>query len=238
MRLAILALHKIGAPGPGGWETWNYISEEALATFLEMLRVQGYTFVDHDQVSSAFMNGARGTDLPEKSALVSFDDGYTSMLHNAAPVLARFSCPAVLFVPTNFVGGTNVFDQDNEPVETMCTWDELRELRDRGWSIQSHSRSHTTFSHLSPDEIRIELEASKQLLEAELERPVTAFAFPYGDAGDGADAIAATQSILAATGYQLAYLYKGGMANPATTPRYAITRIPIGPDTDLEAQLA
>ena len=29
--LAMLAYHKIGAPAPGGWETWNYIPEETFA---------------------------------------------------------------------------------------------------------------------------------------------------------------------------------------------------------------
>lgn len=232
--VAILALHKVGAPSPGGWETWNYVSEDTLRGFLRVLGEEGWHIVDHE----SFVDGLRGErTLPERTAMVTFDDGYASMLHNAAPVLEEFDAPGVLFVPTDYVGHTNIFDQDNEPEERMCTWDELRELRDRGWSIQSHSKTHATFSSLTPDARRIELEEPKAQLEEELETRIDGFAFPYGDEGEDDAAIAETHAMLEAAGYRVAYRYKGGLAEPAKTPRFAMTRIPLGPDSDLRRWL-
>ena len=40
--------------------------------------------------------------------------------------------PGVVFVPTDFVGGSNVWDQHVEPVEPLCGWDDLRTLEANG----------------------------------------------------------------------------------------------------------
>ncbi len=47
--------------------------------------------------------------------------------------------------------------------------------------IGSHSHSHPMLSRCSPSQVEAELSASKQALEAIVQRPVTAFAYPYGD---------------------------------------------------------
>ena len=105
------------------------------------------------------------------------------MLEVALPVLIRFRYPAVMFVPTGFIGGSNRFDASAEPEEAICDWDALRELDRNGVSIQSHGVSHRPFSELVPFEQEVELRESKRVLEDGLNRPVTLFAYPYGDTG-------------------------------------------------------
>jgi hypothetical protein len=39
--VAVLSFHKVGAPSPGGWETWFYIPEGAFAAQLAYLRERG-----------------------------------------------------------------------------------------------------------------------------------------------------------------------------------------------------
>lgn len=152
------------------------------------------------------------------------------MLNIALPHLLRFEYPAVLFVPTDFVGKHNSFDADVEPEEAICDWDELRELARQGISIQSHSASHRHFSELDQAEKEEELLRSKAALESGLGTPVEVISYPYGDdeISDGA---------LEQAGYRAACLYGGGVNRLPGVSRYRLTRLAMGCDTDLRATL-
>jgi peptidoglycan/xylan/chitin deacetylase (PgdA/CDA1 family) len=229
--LAILGYHKIGPPGPTAWETWNYVPDDVFADQLTALREGGWEPIDAGALRAALVG--EGT-LPERAALVTFDDGYRSAHDHALPVLRRLGFPAVLFVPTAYVGGTNVFDRDAEPEEPMCDWDELAALSRAGVSVQSHGVTHRAFSDISPAERLEEIAASKAAIEARLDEPVDLFAYPYGDDGDGA---ADVGEALAAAGYRAAFGYGG---DPFVAPgenRYGLARLAMGPDTDLRATL-
>jgi peptidoglycan/xylan/chitin deacetylase (PgdA/CDA1 family) len=241
--LPILGFHKIGEPPPGGWETWFYIPE---ATFVEQLRYlqeDGWQVID----LATFLRGfAAPNSLPERAALLTFDDGYRSMRTVALPWLLRFGYPAVLFVPTDFIGGRNTFDAA-EPEEALCDWDDLVELERQGVSVQSHGASHRPLSDLTPAEQEEELRRSKTTLEAGLAKRVEVFSYPYGDDGvssypygdDGASShvLRTLRETLKRVGYRAACLYGGGPAHlPAADP-YRLTRLAVGPDTDLQAEL-
>ncbi|HMP90062.1 MAG TPA: polysaccharide deacetylase family protein [Kiritimatiellia bacterium] len=47
-----------------------------------------------------------GCQWPERSALITFDDGYANNLEIAAPILKRYGLPAVVFITTGFVEGS------------------------------------------------------------------------------------------------------------------------------------
>jgi peptidoglycan/xylan/chitin deacetylase (PgdA/CDA1 family) len=147
-------------------------------------------------------------------------------------VLERFGYPAVLFMPTDFVGLTNTFD--SEPDEPLCDWDDLRELLERGVAVQSHGESHRPFSELGQQERALELERSKAVLEAELEQSVELFAYPYGDDGGLSPEL---HDALRRTGYVAAFGYGGGPFSFPVTDPYRLERVAMGPDTDLEAVL-
>jgi peptidoglycan/xylan/chitin deacetylase (PgdA/CDA1 family) len=58
---------------------------------------------------------------------------------------------------------------------------ELRRLVDSGLvAVGGHTLSHPRLAELAPDAQRAEIAGGKQRLEAILERPVTAFAYPFG----------------------------------------------------------
>jgi len=228
-RVAVLSYHKIGPPAPSGWETWFYIPEAVFANQLAALHDGGWQPVD----LAAFLQGLTEPErLPERTAFITFDDGYRSVRELALPWLESFAYPAVLFMPTDFVGGTNVFD--SEPEEPLCDWDELRELVRRRVAVQSHGESHRPFSELAPTERALELERSKAALEAELAQPVELFAYPYGDDAGGSPDVRAA---LAGTGYRAACLYGGGTFTLPPQDPYRLERLAMGPDTDLTAAL-
>jgi peptidoglycan/xylan/chitin deacetylase (PgdA/CDA1 family) len=229
--LAVLGFHKVGAPPPGGWDTWFYVPEATFVGYLTYLREHGWAVIS---VKSLLRGLAEPGSLPPRSVLVTFDDGYRSLLQVAVPHLLRFGYPAAFFVPTDFIGGSNLFDAGVEPEEAICDWADLRELTRLGISVESHGAAHRPFSTLTPPEQRGELEKSKAVLEGGLGEAVELFSYPYGDAGPDADA---TRRALTESGYKAACLYGGGPNHlPASDP-YRLTRLAMGPDTDLHALL-
>src|SRR5215212_6388442 len=229
--LAILGFHKIGEPPPDGWETWFYIPEATFVEQLSFLRENGWQVID----LASFLKGpAAPESLPERAALLTFDDGYRSMRTVALSSLLQFAYPAVLFVPTDYIGGFNGFDAEYEPEEAICDWDDLRELERLGVSIQSHGASHRSFSKLSLPEQVEELTRSKTTLEAGLEKPVEVFAYPYGDGGTE---LRSTGRALERAGYRAACLYKGGPNPLPVVEPYRLTRLALGSDTDLRVAL-
>jgi peptidoglycan/xylan/chitin deacetylase (PgdA/CDA1 family) len=230
--VAILAFHKIGEPPDGEYPTWNYIPEETFVGYLRYLRENGWQVID----LATLLRGILEPDsLPDRSALLTFDDGYRSILTAALPLLLRFRYPAVLFVPTEFIGGRNTFDDEIEPEEAICNWDELRELERYGVSVQSHGATHRPFSELDSDEQQEEVVRSKAQLEVGLGKPVEVLAYPYGDVGIEPQEM---RRALTKAGYRAAFLYGGG-TNPLPMPDpYCLSRLAMGPDTDLQAALA
>src|SRR5437879_195913 len=203
-RLAILGFHKIGEPPPGGWASWFYVPETVFASQLRYLHENGWQLIDIGR----FLKGLLDPEsLPSRGALVTFDDGYRSNVQVAVPWLQRFGYPSVMFVPTQFIGGHNAFDDGYEPREAICNWDDLRELERLGCSIQSRSVSLKSLSWLNPEELERELVESKAVLETGLGKSVEIFAYPYGD--EGADAKLTIEALQRA-GYLAACLYGGG----------------------------
>lgn len=229
--VAILSYHKIGKPSVPDWDTWFHIPETIFANQLSCLRENGWHVIGLED----FLRSLTVPDsLPQRSALLTFDDGYQSMRRVALPWLVEFDYPAVIFVPTDFIGEHNWFDTDNEPEDIICDWDDLRELERCGVSVQSHGVSHRAFSELGLAEQKEELTRSKAVLEEGLSKPVNVFAYPYGDMGVDSDV---QRDLLMQAGYISACLYGGGpMRLPIADP-YRLSRVAMGPDTDLQAEL-
>jgi peptidoglycan/xylan/chitin deacetylase (PgdA/CDA1 family) len=61
-------------------------------------------------LSRALANG----NVPNRSVVVTFDDGYADNFHNAKPMLERYDVPATIFVASGFIGYEHEF-----------WWDEL-----------------------------------------------------------------------------------------------------------------
>lgn len=227
--VAILGFHKIGEPSPGAWETWYYIPESTFVGYLSYLQENDWQVIS----LATFLQGLKAPEsLPQQAALITFDDGYRSVLDVALPCLLRFGYPAVHFVPTNFIGGRNWFDEGAEPEEAICDWDDLQELERWGVSVQPHSASHRRFSELNLTEQEEELYRSKATLETGLGKPVEVLSYPYGD--DAMNSPALKQAMKQA-GYQAACLYGGGPNPLPITDPYRLTRLAMGPDTDLQA---
>lgn len=229
-RVAVLGYHKIGI-SPADWESWYYVPQSVLEQHVALLLDAGWQPLDPDLLLAGLEDPGA---LPERSFLITFDDAYRSLRVEALPWLIDHGIPAVVFVPTAYVGGLNEFDRDLEPEERILGWDDLHVLNSRGVWIQSHAVSHRAFSELTQPERDAELRDSKSAIEQRLGGRVNLLSYPYGDPGE--EGIAPAE-LLRTAGYQAAFGYGGGPFGPRRADRFLLPRIAVGPDCDLAAAI-
>ena len=140
---------------------------------MQYLASEGYRVVSLDALVAYT---ALGGQLPRKSVVLTFDDGYRSFLQYAYPILAKHGFTATLFVYTDYVGTRNAM-----------SWDDLRRLADEGFTIGAHSKSHNDLrrhqgetAEAFAQRMQAELAQPLQLFRARLGREPKFLAYPYG----------------------------------------------------------
>lgn len=113
---------------------------------------------------------------------ITFDDALVDFQVNAYEVLKSLWVPATIFVPTGLMGRTNEWDAENDrPTRAIMTRDQIRRLNaDELIDIGSHTIRHPDMGKLSEENMRTQVEKSKQTLEELLGAPIKMFAYPYG----------------------------------------------------------
>ena len=146
----------------------------AIATFeeqLDWLKSEGFETLS---LRSYYQHIVSNRPVPEKSVLITFDDGYIGNYTLAYPALKQRNMHATFFVHTAFVGVVTAKDH--------VDYDEWREvIADPLFDVQSHTVKHLRLSDLSEEDLERELVDSKNRLELELMQPIYAIAYPYGD---------------------------------------------------------
>jgi peptidoglycan/xylan/chitin deacetylase (PgdA/CDA1 family) len=232
-RLAILGYHKIGEPSAGARTTAWYIPERTFKEHLHYLSTQSWEAISAER----FLKGLSEPDsLPLRAVLLTFDDGYKTMLSITSRCLAEFGYPSVAFIPTHYIGGHNDWDNGRELREPICSWDDLRELEQCGCSIQSHGVRHEGFARLAQQEQEEELCRSKAVIEAELGKPVEIFAYPYEQVSSDRRALC---EALKRAGYRAACLFPnpGGVSKVPVEDIYFLPRVPMFVNSDLPTLL-
>ncbi len=157
---------------------------------MEFLAREGYravTVVD-------YLNLSHQDDVSIRYVLITFDDGTKSDYDLALPILKKNNYKATFFIIAGRIGQTN-----------RLSWEELREMKDAGMSIQSHTFSHRILSDLSSEEISYELAESKKILEERLGIIVNHLSLPLGFSND------AVKSAAKQIGYQAIWTSRFGV---------------------------
>ncbi len=127
----------------------------------------------------------QGKPFPERSFVITFDDGYKSVFDEAFPVLRQYKMIATVFlaVRQKRVSGHNVRLPSLEGRQ-MLSWEEIREMRRYGLEFGAHTLTHLDLTRLSLEQAKFETYESKAMIEYALNIPVTSFAYPYGRYND------------------------------------------------------
>jgi peptidoglycan/xylan/chitin deacetylase (PgdA/CDA1 family) len=89
-------------------------------------------------------------------------------------------------------------DNRTQDSTLMLSWDEVREMSRHAVSFGSHTVSHPILSTLTTEKANREIADSKAIIERELGRPVTTFAYPNGTEHDFTNG---TKNLLREAGY-------------------------------------
>ncbi|HEU4345175.1 MAG TPA: polysaccharide deacetylase family protein [Candidatus Binatia bacterium] len=74
----------------------------------------------HPMGLGAFLRALVAGKVPERTVVVTMDDGYADMLHEAKPLLERFDLPATVFVTAGYVGSRREFWWDDLEKAFFC----------------------------------------------------------------------------------------------------------------------
>ena len=84
----------------------------------------------------------------------------------------------------------------------IMTWKQVRQLAAAGLDVESHGHAHRVLATMSVDDLRVDLQLSKSLLETQLGRPQRAIAYPVGHPIVQNPAL---RSAVVAAGYRLGF---------------------------------
>lgn len=111
------------------------------------------------------------------SITLTFDDAHKSLV-DAMPILSERRIPACVYVVPEYVEkGKSFAGKVGQPI---MSWQDLREWRQAGHTIGSHSLSHPALPRCSDEELHRQFLESRQRLEDALGAPVNHFAYPFG----------------------------------------------------------
>ncbi|MCG2725845.1 MAG: polysaccharide deacetylase family protein [Elusimicrobia bacterium] len=177
--LPVLIYHKIGYPPKNSKLKSLWVKPETFEKQVKYLNKHGYTTVLFSDILADF-KGEKA--LPEKPALITFDDGYENNYTYAYKILKKLNAKGNIFVVYNTIGKANVWHNTNsEPWINMASIAMLKEMQDSGIiEFGAHTMNHPDLLKLPADMISWEIKESKKQLETALQTEICAFAYPYG----------------------------------------------------------
>jgi len=101
---------------------------------------------------------------PEKFVVLTFDDGYLDFHSHAFPILRRYGFAATVFLPADHIDSLKPGLRGKQHLN----WEEVHELAAQGITFGSHTCTHCLLRNLTMDEIKCELQKSKETIETHL----------------------------------------------------------------------
>lgn len=153
------------------------IKTSAFAEQLTWLKTNGYTVIPLESAIKYLKGEAKM--IPDKSVVITVDDGHKSIYFDMAPLVKQYRIPVTLFIYPSAISNTKY----------SMTWEQLRELEvTTFFRVESHTYWHPNFKQekkkLSPDAYSKftdkQLGGAKQKLEEKMGHEVKYLAWAFG----------------------------------------------------------
>jgi len=174
LHVPILMYHEVA--GPGDTASPLAVTPRAWSEQLAYLYDEGYRTITAAELS-AVLSGH--DQLPDRTIVLTFDDGYEDFHSRAMPWLDRYGFTATLFVTTGWIRDAGPLATGHRPGH-MLSWTQISEAADIGIEIAAHTCLHPQLDQLPREQVHDELYASKAQLEDKLGSAVVGLAYPYG----------------------------------------------------------
>ncbi len=132
--LVVLQYHHISSSTPPSTST----RVEQFSAHLEHLAEHKFQVWSLSQLAQALR---KGQELPDKTAVITFDDGYISVFDTAYPLLKQRGWPFAVFINTQ---------PHDEKLSSYMSWAQLREMSDNGVAIANHTVDHAHLTEREP----------------------------------------------------------------------------------------
>ena len=139
---------------------------------IEGLQKIGYEFISYEDLKKYDQNQKA---LPEKVAILSFDDGYEGNYKILYPIVKEKNIKVEIAVINDQIGKTGYLN-----------WEQIKEMEDSGLvTIGSHGKSHIDYTQIAPEQFKQDiLFTFKQIEEQVGKQEVNVFVYPYGLVND------------------------------------------------------
>jgi biofilm PGA synthesis lipoprotein PgaB len=171
--LVVLQYHHVSSATPAS----TSISPQQFASHLNWLADNGFHVVP---LAEALDKIRAGEALPDKTAAITFDDGYLDNYTTAFPLLKERGWPFTIFVnPAPHDAGQSGW----------ASWEQLREMAAAGATIANHTSDHSFLIRRNQgesdeawlDRNRQDIERAEQRIEEETGQSHKLLAYPYGE---------------------------------------------------------
>jgi len=152
VQVPILMYHHVAIPGPNADAIRRDLSVSPAAFEAQMayLASHGYRPVS---LLDLFEHLQGGQALPPRPIILTFDDGYDDNYTSAYPILRRYGLQGTFFIITGLVGRPG-----------YLTWEQAREMRRGGMSLESHTCNHPDLAKGAPWYVDKEVKEAKSAL--------------------------------------------------------------------------
>ena len=221
-RVPVLCYHRLTAQAD--LDSGKVVDDEPVWTVLDTefenqcryLSEKGWTTIDLNDLLAIH----RGQQpAPRKPIILTFDDGYHSVMRLGAPILRKFGQKAVVYACLEPDEHTR---KGVEGKDRIMTADELATLAKAGHAIESHTVTHCMLTEKSDEDARWELRESRERIAEITGQPCDHFCVPRGGHDGRVVKLVKEAGYLSCSG-----LSKGTArlsADPMKLPRIAVER--------------
>jgi poly-beta-1,6-N-acetyl-D-glucosamine N-deacetylase len=144
---------------------------------MNYLKDNGFTVLHLDEVIKAMQSKQ---PVPDKTVVITFDDGYISIFEEAFPLLQQMDFPFTVFINTQPI---------NDRLPGYMSWDQVRVMSEAGVIIANHMVNHPYMVDNARGEtdserverLRLELRTAQQEILQHTGQAHKIMAYPYGE---------------------------------------------------------